>query len=342
MTVERTKRGFTWLVAGACVSLLVGCGGSSSVAFPPGSSPVIGGMVSMPNGEVAAAPSALARLARAVVAPVEALVAGNVEPVGDGVAVRLIQIGENDIVNGEIQNGTVVSMAVTNSAGLYAVHLPLDSSVDTCRFYLEVGSSADRTLTRAFVYAADPGRVDVDFQSEATVRLLLDQIRVGATSLCALTPAGIKLVSEAVAASDAQVFGDTAAAVNSSATVAAATDPGVQTAIAIAIGAFTPAATATNTARPAATATATATVAPPTATSSLPTPTRTKPTRTPTHVPTRTVPPTRTSTPAGSTEAMLEPPIATTTPAPTTAVPTPTQTPGATPGQLARAAHPLE
>jgi hypothetical protein len=310
MTVENRTRGIGSLVAGACVSLLLGCGGSSSVSFPPEDSPVVGGTVSMPNGQVAAAPSAIARLARAVVAPVAALVAGNVEAVGDGVEVRLIRIGANDVVDGEIQNGTVVSTGVTNQDGLYAVHLPLDTSASTCRFYLEVGSSADRTLTRAFVTAVDPGRVDIDFQSEATFRLLLDQIAAGATSLCALTPDEIKLVNDAVVASGAQVFGDTAAAVNSSAAVAAAADPGVQTAIAIAIGAFTPPPTATDTPSPASTSTATATPPPPTTTNtSLPTPTRTRPTRTPTRVPTRTVPPTRTPTPEGASTGSLPAPL---------------------------------
>lgn len=280
-----------WLVASALLLLLAGCGGGSSVLVgepSDNSGPVIAGTVSMPNGQVAAAPSALARLVRAVLARVEALVAGNVVAVGEGVAVRLIQIGEKNIVNGQIRNGRVRFTAATNSDGVYALRLPAGTHANTCRFYVEVGSSADRTLTRAFVYAEHPGEVDIDFQSEATVRLLLDQIKAGTTSLCSVSAAQIELVNAAVVASSAQVFGDTAAAVNSSAVVAAAADPDVQNAMAIAIGAITPGATATNTSAPPATVTATRTVAPPTPTTGQPTPTRTKPTRTPTRVATRT------------------------------------------------------
>lgn len=52
----------TWLAAGAIALLLAGCGGGAStqVGGPPNlNGPLIGGSVSMPNGRVAAAPSAL-------------------------------------------------------------------------------------------------------------------------------------------------------------------------------------------------------------------------------------------------------------------------------------------
>ncbi len=291
MEHDPTSPHLGWLAAGALLLLLAGCGGGSSVSVGEPSSnigPVIAGTVSMPNGQLAAAPSALARLAQAVVARVEALVAGNVAPVGEGVAVRLIQIDEENIVNGQIRNGRVRFTAMTNSDGVYALRLPTGTNANTCRFYVEVGSSGDRTLTRAFVYAENPGEVDIDFQSEATVRLLLDQIEAGATSLCSWSAAEVKLVNDAVVASSGQVFGDTAAAVNSAAVVVAGADPDVQNAIAIAIGAITPAATATNTSVPLGTATATGTVAPPTPTIGPPTATRTRPTRTQTRVATRT------------------------------------------------------
>src|SRR5262249_6829668 len=151
----------SWLAAAAIGLLLTGCGGSSSVTsgFPPGQGPVVGGTVSMPNGVVAAAASTLGRLAQALITRVEALVAGNVQPGASGVEVRLVQIGEGNIVGGAIQGGEVVFRGTTGDDGAYSVRLPSGTTPDTCRFYVEVG--ADRTLTRAFVYSE---RVDVDFQ----------------------------------------------------------------------------------------------------------------------------------------------------------------------------------
>ena len=310
---RRTLRRGSLAAAAAVALLLAGCGGSSSVTsgFPPGQGTVIGGNVSMPNGEVAAAPSMLERLAQALVDRVEALVAGNVRPVGAGVEVRLVQIDESNIVDGEIRNGRVVFQGLTDDRGAYSVRLPTATSPETCRFYVEVGF--ERTLTRAFVYSA---RVDIDFQSEAAVRLLLEEIRNGATSLCGLTTSGIRGVNEAVRNSEGMVFGETAAAVNNSAQLVAAADPNVQNALAIAVGAPTPGPPATDTV-PAPTETTTATAAVPTETAAPPTATHPAGTRTNTRVPTATSGvPTRTATNTPVVTNTVQLPTATNTTAP--------------------------
>jgi hypothetical protein len=294
------------LAPALCLLALAACGGSTvEVGVPPDlNGPVVSGQVSLPNGQVAAAPSALDRLAQALVAKVEALVAVDVDvlPVGDGTEVRLVQIDDGNIVNGQIRNGRVLFKASTDAHGQYAVRLPTGSSPGDCRFYLEVGNTA---LTRAFVYAAEPTRTNVNFESEATVRLLLDEIRAGNTTLCGLNSPDIQIVDLAVTGSRAAVFGTSTAALNASAVIAAAADPNVQQALAIAVGEATPGPTATATAAAVASATATvgatATAAPPTATSGVATATNTRPARTATSTASATgAPPTRTATVGGT------------------------------------------
>jgi hypothetical protein len=343
-TRHRQRGIAAWLTAVTLLGL-AGCGGGSSVevGIPPDlNGPVISGGVSLPNGDVAAAPSALHRLAQAVVARVEALVAVDVdvEPVGGGVEVRLIQIDDRNIVNGEIRNGRILFRAITDRNGNYAVRLPTGSGPGDCRFYLEVGESA---RTRAFVYAAEPTLTNVNFESEATVRLLLEEIRAGRTTLCALSSSDIQLVNNAVDASPNEVFGESITAVNLSAEVAAAADPAVQAAIAQAIGAVTPPPTTTATSSAPATATSThtggqgptATTGPPTSTSGPQTPTATRGVRTAT----ATVggPATRTATAGASPTSTVEEP----TPTSTVEGPTPTSTAeGATPTDTAASATP--
>src|SRR5262245_34774901 len=96
-----------WLYAAVLLcTMMAGCGGESSVSVgvpTENNGPIISGQVQMPSGEVAAAPSALERLAAYVVARVEALVANNVFPVGAGVEVRLRRISPDDVRG----NGTI-------------------------------------------------------------------------------------------------------------------------------------------------------------------------------------------------------------------------------------------
>ncbi len=226
--------------------------------------------------------------------------------------VRLRRIDAGDIRDGRIVGGEIVTETTTGADGQYGLRMPNDTDPGTCRFVMEVGR--DRTLTRAFV-AAD--RVDVSFESEATVRLVLDEIKAGRTTLCGLDAGELRSIDEAVAASDNQVFGDTAAAVNASAVVAAASDPNVRAALDAATGQPTPRPSATDTAPP----TLTATAPPPTATATAP------------------LPPTRTNTPA-ATRTATGTGVPTNTGAPTrtdTAAPTRTNTPAATNTALATA-----
>ncbi|MDX2166990.1 MAG: cohesin domain-containing protein [Deltaproteobacteria bacterium] len=311
-------RPYAWLGLAATL-LLASCGGESSVSGgvpTDNNGPTISGTVSMPNGQVAAAPSALERLAAAVVARVEALVSGTVRPVGAGVEVRVREIGPQNISGGRITGGRVTFRGSTGAGGAYAIKLPTGTSPETCRYILEVGSGS--TLTRAFV---DDLLVDIDFESEAAVRLVLDEIRRKTTTLCGLDAGDLHGIRRAVMQSTREVFGDSASAVNAAATAAAASDPGVQSAISIALGAPTPAPTSTHTVPPTLTATAV-----PTATRTVP-PTQTVPptatsTRAPTRTATNTVPPTRTDTPAPTNTATTVPtntsvPTSTLTPVPT-------------------------
>ncbi len=313
----------------ACVGALVllalaaGCGGESSVtAGVPieNMGPVVSGQVSMPNGTVAAAPGPLERLAARLVAAAHALVAADVQPVGSGVLVRLVRIGPDDIQNGRIVSGLPVFETTTRADGSYSVRLPTETTIETCRFYLEVGDGSAGTLTRAFV---DATTVDIDFESEAAMRLLLDEIGAGRAQLCNLDAADLRSVRGAVEDSPQTVSGATAAALNTAATVAAAMDPTVRAALALATGQPTPPA-ATHTAPP----TLTPTGGAPTATVPVgPTATNTAlPTRTPTSEPsaTSTELPTRTATPTAESTQTTVP---TNTTAPThTATTVPTQT----------------
>ena len=340
-TRSPTRRAALFAVVAAAylTTLVASCGGGSTVVIGGRPGPEISGQVSMPNGEVAAVRSWLMRLAHVVVARVEALIADNVEPVGAGVEVRLVRINDGDILDGQIRGGQLIARVKTGDDGRYNVRLPSGQSPDTCRFYVEVGSSADRTLTRAFVFAQ---ATDISFQSEATVRLLLEQIQAGATTLCDLSSADIKLVYDAVVNSQRQVFGDSAAAINSSAVAVAAGDPSVQAAIQAAVGAPTPAPTATNTSAPAP-PTATRTAGRPTATggaaatrTASTAPTRTAggvATRTATPEPTGTAgPPTRTATPETPSTSTATPSL--TAEPSNTAAPTNTAEPTATTGSL--------
>lgn len=320
-----------WLGTAALLGLLAGCGGESSVSVgvpTENNGPVISGQVSMPNGRVAAAPSALERFAAGLVARVEALIAPNVAPVPAGIVIRLRRIDASNIRNGAIVGGEVVNETTTGSNGTFSLRMPTGTDPGTCRFLLEVGTSGDRTLTRAFV---DADGVDINFESEATVRLLLQEINADHVRLCDLDAGEIFRLRSSIQESQNQAFGETAAAINSSATAAAAADPSVQASLSQATGRITPSpvpATAT------ATVTVPATNTVPPAATNTPVPTRTN-TRVPTNTsaPTNTSVPTRTDTPMPTrtntaTVAPTNTAVPTNTSAPTnTSVPTNTATP---------------
>lgn len=366
-----------WISALALLLVVAGCGGDAGVEVRSGGGgqgggPRVAGQVKMPNGEVAGSFSLLRRFAAAFVERVEALVAVNVEPVGRNVVVELVRLRSEDVVAGRIGGGELIFTSSTEDTGQYQVELQKDTDANTCRYMVQVGSGEDDTLTRAFVFSTSEP-VDINFQSEAAVRLILQALADNNADLCEISAAEISNIYAAVVAAPATVNGTTVAALNADARNVAAADPGVQAALASALGleptvrptatrtpvppsatrTRTPTAPAGTTATPTASVTqtprATRTDTPLFTTS--PTPTRTPSagtptaTRTPTTTPTLT--PTSTSTPVPATATATAPPTSTDTPvAPTstptntpvptnTATPTQTDTPSATPTNTA-------
>ncbi len=328
-------------VAALFVAILqAGCGGEAEVVVArppsgthsptrPASTPtpvaadVVGGQVLLPSQSVASL-STWQQFASVFASAVEALT-GDVEPVGAGVNVRLIRIQQDDIdENGNIEGGDELAVAETDSDGRFTFDeddLPSGIGVDTCRLLLQV--DAGGSATRALVYS---DAVDVSFESEAALRLILEAIADGNGELCDVSNSDIADIVDAVDAVDATVGGTTPAEINAAATAAASADEGVQQALAAALP-------------PVDTPTA-ATEQPVTETPAVATATRTEAaTRTPTTAATRTptgvVIPTRTftpqSTPTGTAAATLTPRPATNTPTRTnTSTPTRTNTNTAT------------
>ncbi len=287
--------------------LIASCGGEAGVTVeqPGGMGPPVTGQVQLPNGQLAYEPSTLRWLAAAVISRAQALVAENIKPVGRNVIVRLILLDEEDVVGGKIRANVHLDKEVfhnsTNDYGQYEVRMRADTDARTCRYMVQVGSAEDGTLTRAFVYRTD-GPVDINFQSEAVVRLILEEIRDGDATLCDFEAGEISNIYETVVASGGLVSGNTVAEVNAAGTTAARLDPAVMSAIAAAAGGQgTP--PPTNTVRP----TEEPTEITPTETAPQPTRTDTKttvprtPTRTHTGIPTATAQATLTFTPRPST-----------------------------------------
>ena len=70
--------------------------------------------------------------------------------------------------------------------GEYCIGLPQGTDENVCRYVLQVGNRDDGTLTRAFVFSTDDDPIDIDFRSEAVVRLVLAEIPPAA--LCEFSP----------------------------------------------------------------------------------------------------------------------------------------------------------
>lgn len=296
-----------WVTSGlAAVFALSGCGGNDEPTITQvcggGRGVEIRGVVAMPRGRVARTGNAWQRLAGAVWSEAVAIT-GPVQPVGRGVDVRLVELRQED------PDGDPGAIAVvrTDENGAYCIGLPQGTDQNVCRYVLQVGSRDDDTLTRAFVFSIDDP-LDIDFRSEAVVRLVLAQIP--STTLCEFSPSELQTIYDAVDAAPGTASGDNVAEINAVAVSIASLDPGVDAAISAAfIG--QPTLTPTPTGAPAATS--------PTG----PVPTRTEIVRrtdTPTPRATRTIgdetntptsPPTR--TPAGGTATVVRPPTRTPT-----------------------------
>ncbi len=291
--------------ASAVASVLWGCGGSADLTVNTrctgGSGPQIRGLVQMPDGRVAQAGDLWERVASALWSEAAAIT-GEVSPVNRGVTVELVELRPGDVPGG---SGGVVEVGTTNSDGEFCVGLPEGTDQNVCRFVVQVGSSDDRTLTRAFVFSTiDP--INIDFRSEATVQVILAQIPPA--GLCDFTPDEIRNIYNAVLAAPGDATGENADEINAVAASIAAADAGVKAAIAAAYTPPTPTVTAT-----------------PTATG--PTPTRTLvPTRTETYTPRSTRTPivdTPTPTPPATRTATSTPEVETPTPTPEGETPTP-------------------
>ncbi|MBI4518182.1 MAG: hypothetical protein HY699_20460 [Deltaproteobacteria bacterium] len=315
------------------VALAAGCGGDAEVRviFPPTPVPPPGtvvGQVLMPDGRVAASPSLVQRLAALVLAQAEAL-SGDVIPVGRGVSVELWRIAAWDIDSGKITGGGLLDRGDTDGHGRYAITVPDGLSEDDCgdgRLLVQVGTEEDCTLTRAFVFSLGDD-VNIDFNSEAAVRLILSKVGSG-TPLCNYNAHDVRNLVNAVRAASGTVAGADACDINDSAFGMAAVDSNVQRILTEAGQVVTatptrfPTATRTPTGPQVPTATATKTHTPVT-----PTPSGTPPT--PTNTPSVTLTPTTTNTPT-VTDTPEPTPTDTPTASPTTPGPSATPTNTAT------------
>ncbi|MDX2169564.1 MAG: hypothetical protein SF182_21020 [Deltaproteobacteria bacterium] len=300
------RRGRGLISSTALMGLVAaGCGGDANLGISTpeqcggGKGPQVNGVVRMPDGRVAQVPAALERVANAVVGVAQAL-SGGVSPVGRGTTVELVELRAEDLRNGT--QPPALEFGTTGSNGRYCVNLRADTDRSVCRYLVQVGNRDDRTLTRAFVFGDDDA-IDIDYRSEAAVRLILQ--RIPPAELCDFDLDELRDIYQAVLAVPGTVQGADAEEINAIATTLAAADPGVQAAIAAA-GDLPPTAVPTETLPPGsvtATRTATATRPPgtPTATpppgADTPTPNPTgsrRPTRTPVLPPTFT--PTRQGT----------------------------------------------
>ncbi len=313
--MDRTKRLLALVLAASGV-WLAGCGTESnlSVRQPPPPPTVglevrFGGLVQMPDGRVASKPRAwpeFALLAR----PADALVAANLRPVGAGVRVSLGVLAADGSIEGPLATTT------TTASGRYELPIPGSREpASVCRYVAYVGDAASGTLTRRLVTASDLQQ-DIDFQSEALVRLLLDRAAQG-TDFCAASVVELETLLARIRALPDPVVGSGAADVNLKARQIAGADEVLQEMLDVALAPTpTPVRTPRFTFTASATRTATRTV------TLSPTRTRTA-TRTSSPTVTLTVPPTRTFTPGPPT------PSAT----PTTRVPSPgvTESPQPTP-----------
>lgn len=288
-----------------------GCGGDAglSITKPPGqctggTGPKIVGIVRMPHGEVASRGGAVQRLAAAVWAQAKAITA-SVSPVGPNVEVTLVELRQEDLDDGTEPGA--VDIATTGDNGEYCIRLPDGTDFNVCRYVVQVGNREDGTLTRAFVFDS-PATIDIDYLSEATMRVILAQIPPA--TLCEFSPADIENIYTAVRIAPGDAVGENADEVNAVAASIAAADPVVDEAISSAIDRpRTPTTTPTSGETP-------STPASPTPTGS--TPTRTpilRRTDTPTVRVTRTpVPGTRTATSGAATVTPARPATRTPTP----------------------------
>jgi hypothetical protein len=222
-----------WAACGlALLSSFYGCGSDANLTIAErcagGNGPEIRGVVRMPNGRVARTESTWERIAGQVWSAARAI-SGDVQPVGSGVEVALVELRPED-PHGD---PGAIEVVATNADGEYCLGLPDGTDANVCRYVLQVGSADDGTLTRAFVYSSDGEAIDIDFRSEATVRVVLATIPP--VGLCDFSTDDLFNVYDAVLVAPGTAFGDTADEINAVAASIAAVDPGVDAAISAAV-----------------------------------------------------------------------------------------------------------
>jgi hypothetical protein len=220
--------------ATAAVLVLWGCGGSSDVnvnsptSCDGGRGPQVTGVVQLPDGRLAREGGMLERVAATVWSAAEAIT-GSVRP-ATNVRIELIEIRPEDVISG--RDPGAIEVGSTRANGEYCIGLPEGTDVNVCRYMVRVGDTAAGTLTRAFVFSTDE-RIDIDFRSEATVRVIFEEIPPA--DLCTFSPGGIRGIYDAVAAAPGVATGDDIDEINAVATSLALADPGVAEAVADAL-----------------------------------------------------------------------------------------------------------
>ena len=230
MGIETCRRWARCAVTIAAGVVFASCGGGSdsvNIKSTPceGATTHVSGVVQMPHGRLAASDGIGQRLAAAVWSSAAALV-GNVSPVGSGVSVELAELRQQNLNDGTEPGA--VALAETDSDGRFCIELPPGTDENVCRFMLRVGSSADKTLTRAFVFSTAVDML-IDYRSEATARIILRQIPPA--GLCDFSPTDLNNIYTAVADVDGTATGMNADQINAVATSLALADPGVNAAV---------------------------------------------------------------------------------------------------------------
>jgi hypothetical protein len=215
--------------------LCAGCGHDGIITGtlpgqPPATTASVTGAVLAPNSTFARA-SVWDRFASLIVSPVYAL-SDNVQPIGPDQVVTLAQVAQSDAADGTIDSAHVVSSALTNNGGRFAVPVVGGVQVGDCGLLLEVGRASNDTgtLTRALVYAED-GQ-DLSAVSEAVVRRILAYLAAApGRSLCAFSPDEIANITFLVQDASANAGGASVAEINDQVDLIATTSTAINQAI---------------------------------------------------------------------------------------------------------------
>jgi hypothetical protein len=212
--------------------LFWGCGGDAGLSINTpsgqcvgGTGPQIEGVVRMPGGQVAQAGGAAERFANAIWSSAAAI-EGSVRAVAAGVPVTLVELREEDVADGT--DPGPLEITTTDEAGEFCLRLPGGTDHNVCRYVVQVGNRDDGTLTRAFLFSSTDA-ADIDFQTEATVRVILQQIPPA--MLCDFAPDEIRNIYNAVRIAPGTATGQNADEINAVAASIAAADPVVEAAV---------------------------------------------------------------------------------------------------------------